>query len=87
MRHHVHGMTTPVRNMLSIALTASAALLSGCDSTPDMNNPETKKQVEARNATIKAEEDRANAAAQKRGGKNAQQLKSIKGNIQIPESK
>jgi hypothetical protein len=73
--------------MLSLGLTASAALLSGCDSTPDMNNPETKKQIQARNDTIKAEEDRANAAAQKRGGKDAPKLKSIKGNLQIPESK
>jgi len=87
MRHHVHGMTTPIRNLLSVALTASAALLSGCDSSPDVNSPEAKKQVAARNENIKAEEDRANAAAQKSGGKNSPQMKSIKGSIQIPESK
>jgi hypothetical protein len=87
MRHHLLRMIGSVRVMLSLGLTASAAMLAGCDSSPDMNNPETKKQIQARNDAIKAEEDRANAAAQKRGGKNAPVMKSIKGNIQIPESK
>src|SRR5262245_45116316 len=86
MRLHVHGMTTAVRGFLSVAFAASAALISGCDSAPDVNSPEAKQQIAARNESIKAEEDRANAAAKKAGGKNAPKLKSIK-NIQMPETK
>lgn len=72
---------------LSASVVMLAAMIAGCDSGPGMNSPEVKQQLESRQASIAKEEDKGNAALKKRGGKNAEQIKSIKGGIKLPESK
>ncbi len=61
----------------------SVAMTFGCDSAPNPDTPEAKKQIAARQENVKAEEEKANALLQKTKGKNAPVMKSIKGNINL----
>jgi hypothetical protein len=76
-----------VCTIASFSAVVLAAVLAGCDSSsgPDMSNPETKKQVEARAQGIAEEDAKINATLSKKGGKSAPQAKSIKGAIKLPE--
>jgi hypothetical protein len=58
-----------------------AAMITGCDSGPDMNDPTVKKQIETRNEIVRKEEDLANKTLQKGKGKMPPMVKSIKGAI------
>ena len=70
----------------SVAAMLLTGVFAGCDSSQDLSNPATKKQFEANQEKLRETEDRANAAIQKKGGKNAEPIKSIKGNIKVPDS-
>jgi hypothetical protein len=85
-------MFSTFRTLTTKLMRASAtaviltAVVAGCDSTQDLNDPATKKQFEANQQRLKETEDRANAANAKKGGKNAEPIRSIKGNIKVPDA-
>jgi uncharacterized protein YceK len=76
--------------LLSLAVIASATLISGCDSTSDINDPEVKKAMQERSEAIQQQDAKNTAANKKTGGKNAAVIKSMKGRMGVettPESK
>jgi hypothetical protein len=68
--------------LFSLPLMMFAPMIAGCDSTngPPADSAESKAAAQARQDAIKAQDEKATAAAQKKGGKNVE-LKSIKGGI------
>jgi hypothetical protein len=79
MRFHLSGPRRPWP-VLSLAALLWAAIITGCESSrPSLDDPEVKKQVQARQEIVNKEEDQANAILKKRKGKNAPVMKSFKG--------
>jgi hypothetical protein len=70
--------------LVSFAAVLTLPIIAGCDSTPSADDPETKKQLQAQQSSVRKADEGANAALKKRLGKNAPQMKSIKGNIVAP---
>jgi len=70
---------------LVFSAVVSVAMTSGCDSAPNPDSPEAKQQIAKRQELVKAEEAKANALLQKKKGKNAPVMKSIKANINVGE--
>jgi hypothetical protein len=58
-----------------------AAIVMGCDSGPDLNDPAVKKYLAARREAVQRQEAVANKALQKRFGKKAPAIKLIRGAI------
>jgi hypothetical protein len=66
---------------VAFAAVLVTAIVTGCDSRPNINDPAVQKGLQAQREVIQKSEDAANRILQKRGGKNAAVVKSIKGGI------
>jgi hypothetical protein len=78
MRFHF-SRTTAAWSLLSIPSLFLAVSLTGCEARPD--DPEVKKQIQARRADINKAAEEDSASLRKRGGRKGAILKDIKGSI------
>jgi len=82
-------MPKGILTLASLSALLVAAMIAGCDSPagPNMNDSDTKTASEGRSKEIAAEDARISEAAKKRGGAKAPELRSIKGNTKLQETK
>lgn len=82
MCHHlIRKVSKLATGLVPLGIVFSAALIAGCESTPDPNSPEAKKQAETTRAIVNKTDEENAEKAKKKGGKNAPAGRNIKGAI------